>query len=88
MGLLHNDYFVPKFKKDYYNNANNNFRNNDNIEVIEEFDNDILDNMIKNNSLDQRFKTKSLPSLDMKKIFIVLLSCHLMFLLKLMLKEL
>ena len=33
------------------------------IEVIEKFDNDMLDNMIQNDSLNQRFKSKSLPSL-------------------------
>jgi hypothetical protein len=62
LGLLENDFFVPKFKKDYYNNSNGYIRNNKQIEVIEEFDNNILDNMINDNVLDQRFKTKSLPS--------------------------
>ena len=61
LGLMSENYFAPKS-----NTENSGYRfkstNIEEIEVIEELDSDILDNMINNDALNQRFKTRSLPS--------------------------
>ena len=68
------EYIVSENRKNTKNNPtiskqhNNQYKHRvsymiEGIEVIEKFDNDMLDNMIQNDSLNQRFKSKSLPSL-------------------------
>ena len=61
LGLINENYFAPKSGQQ---NQGYKFRANNmqGIEVIEELDSDILDNMINNDSLNQRFKSRSLPS--------------------------